>query len=72
MPPQINKWILENNTRSFFTLEGGEKATENTFIKFLDFQYKLLSRKGKHILKDLSANNTYELLQKQIEKRREV
>ena len=67
-----SKWMLENNTRSFFTSEGGEKATENAYIKFLDFQYKLLSQKGKHILKDLSANNTYELLQNQIEERRQV
>lgn len=67
----LNKWNSLDENKSHLTENSGTAARENTFRKFISFQYDLLATKpkGERILKQLKANNTYDIIQVDLDNR---
>lgn len=65
----LNKWNNLDDNKSHLTSYSGKAARENTFIKFMAFQYTLLTLKpiGDDILKKLRANATYDVIQTKLD-----
>lgn len=65
------KWLNDPRPNTFLSSEGNESAVENTFSWFLDFQDELLSSspKGIGIRQKLFENNTYQVIQHEMDKR---
>ena len=67
----FEKWNDSEEPQSFLSIIGGKAADENTFKKFLFFQYKLLasSPNGERIIETLIRNATYKTIRQELDER---
>ena len=67
----FEKWNATEDPHTYLSSIGGRVADENTFKRFLLFQYKLLasSTKGDRIIETLFRNTTYKKIQQELNER---
>lgn len=70
----LDKWRCTDATHSYLSSCGGDAAINNTFRKYISFQYDLLTanNNGKKIIHALSDNTTYITIQHELNERSEL